>query len=100
VAMSDDVTIWSKVAVGAAGVCTALIGVVWGDAQRRVRKLEESKADKAEFERTRDHVDELYKRDDQIRETMAEGFSELKDLIHQKHNDLLQQLFDHLKAQR
>jgi len=91
----DDLHGWSKVATVAASLAAALAGVVWGDAKRRVEKIESglaTKADKSEMERQRDHVERLFEKLDEQGRRFEDGFRDLSETMHAQHAELLREV--------
>jgi hypothetical protein len=89
----DEITIWSKVAAGAAGLAATLAGLVWKDAQRRVEKAESGIADLRANKADKSTV-ETHRQEN--RETFINVFKKLDDMkddINEKHNALMQAIY-------
>lgn len=91
----DELSFWTKAATWVAGGAATLAGLVWGDMKRRVNNVEKelkSKAEKLELDRNRDHVANLFTEQIKIRKEMNEGFSQVKDMMHEYHTEILREL--------
>lgn len=92
-ASPDDVGLWTKLALGAAGIASTLAGLVWKDAQRRVEKAEkgisdlrDKKADKETVEtqrrETRDTFITVFKKLDDLKDDMNDKHQQVMNAIH------------------
>ena len=91
----DDPDLWSKIATGAAGVAASLAGLVWGDMKHRLNSIESviyKKAEKEEMDRQRDNVNTLFdKLDEQARRSDGR-FTEVIELINERHLQVIAKL--------
>lgn len=73
----------------------ALVTTIYTGTQRRIKKVEvavETKADKEELERQRNHVVDLFKENTKIREEMTAGFAALSKDMHEMHLDIIDRI--------
>lgn len=93
--MSDDPSIWSRIAEWTAGVAVALIGLVWADNKARMKTFEEElakKASKEDLDRQRDHIVKLFEEQAKVRHDMNGGFQRITDLIHSGQIQIMSEL--------
>jgi hypothetical protein len=88
----DEMDLWTKLATGAAGLCTALVSLVWADYRKRVDKVEaelDTKADKTEMDRQRDHIGKLFDKLEEHARRSEDGQRQIMATIHSNHSQVL-----------
>lgn len=91
----DDISIWKTLANWLWVGILPLLKLVWSKQDERILKMElaiDKKADSDELNRQRENISNLFKENTSIRAEMASGHSEIKDMIHHMHVDLLSRI--------
>lgn len=87
----SDPNFWHSVAGWAGAVISSLIGYIVHGHNEKIKDMQkaiDSKADDNELTRQRGNIDKLFDGQRQIEQTMAKGFSDIKDDLHEKYDDL------------
>lgn len=86
--MPFDSDTWSKIAGGAATIAASLAAMVWKDTTKKL----DSKADKEDVDRHREHIVKLFEKLEEHARSDSEHFAEIMQTIHVNHVELLREV--------